>query len=217
MLDMIPLLTGSDDKPQYPHVRVNLLGRYMLTDRREFPCQIVDMSPDQAFVAAPVSGSKGEQVVAYVDHLGRLEGNIVRLLPNGFCMTVLATARKREKLAAQLTTIAQRRPPARSEDSRPETLGLDYCVTIVTMPDGSSPPCRILELSVASARLASSIVPPLGSIVTLGKLGARVRRHIDGGFEVEFAPAKNLDTLKAIVIHPPFPPPPGPRLPHRGV
>jgi len=32
---------------------VNLLGRYMLADRREFPCQVVDMSPGGTALIAP--------------------------------------------------------------------------------------------------------------------------------------------------------------------
>ena len=55
-------------------MRVNLLGRYMLADRREFPCQVVNMSPGGMALIAPVAGAPGERVIAYVDHLGRLEG-----------------------------------------------------------------------------------------------------------------------------------------------
>jgi len=34
----------SEDRRRYPRVRVNLLGRHMLTDRHEYPCQVTDMS-----------------------------------------------------------------------------------------------------------------------------------------------------------------------------
>ena len=40
--------------PRFQRVKVSLLGRYMLTDRREFPCQILEMSPGDAVVVAPV-------------------------------------------------------------------------------------------------------------------------------------------------------------------
>jgi len=62
----------SQDRRQ--RVKVSLLGRYMLADHREFPCQVVDMSPGGMAVIAPVVGKLGDRVVAYVDHLGRLEG-----------------------------------------------------------------------------------------------------------------------------------------------
>ena len=47
----------------------------MLADRREFPCQVVNMSPGGMALIAPVAGQPGERVIAYVDHLGRLEGH----------------------------------------------------------------------------------------------------------------------------------------------
>jgi hypothetical protein len=37
-----------------------------------------------------------------------VEGRITRIIDNGFAMTVGATARKRDKLAAQLTWLANR-------------------------------------------------------------------------------------------------------------
>src|SRR5579864_9039804 len=93
----------NDERRRFQRVRVDLLGRYMLPDRREFPCQVVNMSPGGMALIAPVSGQPGERVIAYVDHLGRLEGHIARAFQNGFAMTIGATARKRDKLAAQLT------------------------------------------------------------------------------------------------------------------
>ena len=92
----------ADERRRHQRVKVNLLGRYMLADRREFPCQVSNMSPGGIAIVAPVSGNPGERVIAYVDHLGRLEGKIARTLDNGFAMTIEATLRKRDKLAAQL-------------------------------------------------------------------------------------------------------------------
>src|SRR2546430_14342382 len=93
-LNIIPL---SEERRRFQRVRVNLLGRYMLADRREFPCQVVDMSPGGMAVIAPVNGKAGERVIAYIDHIGRLEGSIVPQFANGFAMTISATPRKPDK------------------------------------------------------------------------------------------------------------------------
>ena len=111
-------LPHAQERRRHQRVRVNLLGRYMLADRREFPCQVINMSPGGMAVIAPVSGDVGERVIAYVDHLGRLEGRIARLFQNGFAMTISATARKRDKLAAQLTWLANRSILNLPEDRR---------------------------------------------------------------------------------------------------
>src|SRR5258705_6095814 len=90
------ILPLSEERRRHQRVRVNLLGRYMLADRREFPCQVINMSPGGIALIAPVSGQPGERVIAYIDHLGRLEGIVARQFLNGFAMTISATPRKRD-------------------------------------------------------------------------------------------------------------------------
>ena len=77
------ILPLSEERRRFQRVRVNLLGRYMLADRREFPCQVTDMSPGGMALVAPVVGQIQERVIAYVDHVGRLEGLITRQFQNG--------------------------------------------------------------------------------------------------------------------------------------
>src|ERR1700757_4526754 len=91
------------ERRSFQRARVDLTGRYVLADRREYPCQVQDMSPGSAALIAPVSGKIGERVVAYLECIGRLEGTITRVFPNGFAMRIAATAYKRDKLAGQLT------------------------------------------------------------------------------------------------------------------
>src|SRR6187551_1306635 len=111
-------LPHAEERRRHQRVRVNLLGRYMLADRREFPCQVINMSPGGIAFMAPVAGEVGDRVIAYVDHLGRLEGKIARTFQNGFAMTIAATSRKRDKLASQLTWIANRHILNLPEDRR---------------------------------------------------------------------------------------------------
>jgi selenophosphate synthetase-related protein len=55
-----------------------------------------------------VSAPAGDRIIAYVDQIGRIEGIISREFPSGFALTIMSTAHKREKLAAQLTWLANR-------------------------------------------------------------------------------------------------------------
>src|SRR5690606_4313093 len=76
---------------KFQRVRVSILGRYMLADRREFPCQVLEMSPGDAVVVAPVAGIAGERVIAYLDLIGRVEGTILEQVDGGFLMDVAAS------------------------------------------------------------------------------------------------------------------------------
>jgi hypothetical protein len=181
---------------RFQSVRVNLLGRYMLADRREFPGQVVAMSPGEMTMIAPQSGQPGERVIAYIDHVGRLEGAIVELTENGFVMQVGATDRKRDKLAAQLTWLANREILNLAEDRRHGRIVPKRPVTTVVMPNGVHITCRVIDASQSGAAISSTERPALGLLVMLGKLQARIVRHLDDGFAVEFTRLQHPDFLE---------------------
>jgi len=189
----------SDERRRFQRVRVNLLGRYMLADRREFPCQVVNMSPGGMALIAPVAGAPGERVIAYVDHLGRLEGHIARTFQNGFAMTIGATARKRDKLAAQLTWLANRHILGLPEDRRHGRIAPRNPMGRLIMPNGVNIGCRIIDVSQSGAAVATDQRPPIGSLVTLGKVQGRVVRHLEDGFAIEFTRLQHPDFFEEYV------------------
>lgn len=192
------IVPRSEERRRHQRVKVNLLGRYMLSDRREFPCQVIDMSPGGMAVVAPVIGTPGERVIAYVDHLGRLEGKIARLLDNGFAMTISATSRKRDKLAAQLTWLANRQILNLPEDRRHGRFAPRNPLARLILPNGTNITCRVIDLSASGAAIsiAPELRPAVGSAVTIGKSTGRVVRHIEDGFAIEFTRLQHPDALE---------------------
>jgi hypothetical protein len=186
----------AQDRRRFQRVRVNLLGRYMLADRREFPCQVVNMSPGGMALIAPVCGEAGERVIAYIDHVGRLEGHIARVFQNGFAMTIAATTRKRDKLAAQLTWLANRHILGLPEDRRHGRIVPRNPVGRLIMPNGLNLTCRIIDMSQSGAGIATDQRPPIGALVTLGKVQGRVVRHLEDGFAIEFTRLQHPDFLE---------------------
>ncbi|HVZ51227.1 MAG TPA: PilZ domain-containing protein [Pseudolabrys sp.] len=192
------ILPLAEERRRFQRVKVNLLGRYMLEDRREFPCQVLDMSPGGMAVIAPVVGAQGERVIAYVDHLGRLEGKIARVFENGFAMTIGATARKRDKLAAQLTWLANRQILNLPEDRRHGRFSPKNPMARLILPNGTNVACRVIDLSQSGAAIAIApeLLPAVGSMVTVGKAQGRVVRHIENGFAIEFTRLQHPDFVE---------------------
>jgi hypothetical protein len=193
------ILPLAEERRRFQRVRVNLLGRFMLSDRREYPCQVANMSPGGIALITSVSGEEGERVIAYIDHLGRLEGKIVRLYQNGFAMTVAATPRKRDKLAAQLTWLANRHILNLPEDRRHGRIIPRKPVTHLAMPNGVALTCRIIDLSLSGAAVATTERPAIGMLVMLGAVQGRVVRHLEEGFAVEFTRLQHPDFLEESV------------------
>jgi PilZ domain len=190
----------TSENRRYQRVKVDLLGRYMLEDRREFPCQVIDMSPGGLAMIAPECGRLGERVVAYIDHVGRLEGLIARIVPSGFSMTIAASQRKRDKLAAQLTWLVNRDILDLPEDRRHQRVANSGQMVTLVLADGSREQCAIVDLSVSGVAVVSRNRPPMGALVQVGKAPGRVVRHLENGFAVEFSRVQNPDLLKTTII-----------------
>jgi len=174
------------DRRRHQRVKVNLLGRCMFADRREFPCQILNISPGGAEILSPVKGYVGDPVIAYIDHIGRLEGEITRHIEGGFAMSIEASSRKRDKLADTLTWLANRHVLNLPEDRRHARRMPKKAEATLILDDGTSHGCRVIDMSLSGAGLATNLRPPLGTRVHLGKLGARVVRHFEDGIAIEF-------------------------------
>ncbi len=187
------------DRRRHHRVRVNLLGRYMLTDRREFPCQVSEMSPAELEVVATAKGQVGERVICYVDHIGRVEGVITQLNDQGFSMTVATTTRKRDKIAAQLTWLANRHILNLPEDRRHERFEPRVPSARLALPDGTNFVCRIIDLSESGVALRTNTRPEIGTQVTVGKIPGRVVRKLDDGFAVEFTRLQHRDLVEESV------------------
>ena len=97
---------------------------------------------------------------------------IARIFQNGFAMTISATARKRDKLAAQLTWLANRHILGLPEDRRHGRIVPRNPVGRLILPNGVNVSCRIIDVSQSGAGIASDQRPPIGALVTWARCKA---------------------------------------------
>ena len=174
------------DRRRFARVKVALLGRYMLSNRQEYPCQSADFSPGGVALVAPVIGAIGERVVCYFEHLGRIEGQIVRHTDTGFAITINATPRKRDKLASQLTWLANRHELGLPEDRRHERIVPIQKNVTLRLDEGFSVAGKLIDVSLSGAGIALDVRPAIGLGVVVGNTPARVVRHFTDGIAVQF-------------------------------
>ncbi len=170
----------------------------MLGNRAEYPCQSIDMSVGGLLLTAPVKGAKGERIIVYLEHLGRIEGDIMRLTPDGFAMSVIATTRKREKLASQLTWLANRSALGLPEDRRHDRIQPRLARITLTLADGTQHPVKLLDMSLSGAAFSADVKLMITDVITLGKTQAKVMRKFEGGYAVEFRQAFNVAGIEQI-------------------
>lgn len=183
------------ERRNFQRVRVKIYGRFMLEDRTEHPCQVIDMSPGNVALRADNHGQLGEKVIAYVDHIGRIEGIVTRVMEDGFAMTIVASDRKKDKLAAQLTWLANKHELDLPEDRRHERVAPRNPLTTLQLADGRQYQCRIIDLSLSGAAVEIDVRPALGMQVVLGTMRGQVVRHFEDGIAIEFAVVQRSETL----------------------
>jgi PilZ domain len=174
------------ERRRHQRVGVQLMGRYMLENRREYPCQSINISPGGVAVQAPVTGNLGERVIIYLDQIGRLEGIVSRHFKDGFAIQLSATVRKRDKLAAQLTWLANRAILGLPEDRRHGRYTPRNARTVITLDSGEQIVSRLIDVSSSGCSVSTDRNFPMGQRIVVGRLPARVVRIFDGGVAVEF-------------------------------
>jgi hypothetical protein len=184
------------DRRRHKRLTVTLLGRFMRANKQEYPCRLVDASAGGAAILSPVGVEPGERVVAYFDHLGGLEGPVTRGFDGGFAFKIEATHHKREKIAAQLTWLANRAEMADAAERRHERVAPSNTVGQLTLAEGVVLACKVLDVSISGASIETPARPEIGTEVMLGKLRARVIRHHVQGFGVQFIDIQNPAALR---------------------
>jgi len=185
------------DTRAFQRVVVNLQGRLMLADLSEFDCKAIDMSPGDIHFQCTAFPQVGERIIAYVDHIGRLEGAVVKLVDHGFIVTLQATERKREKLAAQLTWLANKQELGLPEDRRHERIAPRSARSELGLDDGRVYPCRIIDLSMSGAAVEIEVRPAMGTPVRLGNMRGRIVRHFQEGVAIEFLSQLSHESFEA--------------------
>jgi PilZ domain len=181
---------------RHKRIAIHCLGRFMRADKAEYPCKLLNVSVGGAAMETHQQVAMGEHVVAYFEEIGRIDGAVVRLIDAGFAMQIQATQHRREKLAAQLTWLANRKVLGIPEARRHERQMPTKTESFLGLPDGQQIPCIILDISISGASVSAEVLPPIGMDVTLGRMRAKVVRHHDNGAGLQFLDIQNPTALK---------------------
>ncbi|MDO6965841.1 hypothetical protein ABID20_000218 [Rhizobium alvei] len=180
-------------------VSVKLPGRLMRSDFSEHDCRAIEMSPNEVHFHCNAFPNVGERIVAYIEHLGRLEGTVTGHIEHGFVIRLIATDRKRDKLAAQLNWMANKTALGLPEDRRHERLMPRNTRSEIGLDDGRVFPCKIIDLSLSGAAVEIDFRPAIGTPVRLGHMRGRIVRHFQEGVAVEFSVMLSRESLEKYI------------------
>lgn len=187
--------TNNAEERKFHRVSISVQGRFMRADHSEHDCIVDTMSPFDAVISCGTRPDIGERIIAYVDYIGRIEGKVTEAGGRSFTIALNATDRKRDKLSAQLTWLANKHELGLPEDRRHERAAPSNQVSEIRLDDGRRYPCRIIDLSVSGAAVEIDVRPAFGTMVVLGNMRGRVVRHFQEGIAMEFMTLQPEDTI----------------------
>lgn len=186
----------------------DLQGCYRLSSRGDsddetikvFGCRSRSISPDRAVLQAPVIGEIGESLALKLDTLGLLRATISRQTSDGFVAKLMLDEGERTALASRIDWMKRRHlhaVPDRRESRRwlPRSPR-----SSVILAGGQQLDCFIIDVSASGAAISADALPALGHPVVVGALLAKVVRHLDYGFAVQFLSPQAPGTVESRLI-----------------
>ncbi|MDA9496521.1 PilZ domain-containing protein [Bradyrhizobium sp. CCBAU 11357] len=172
---------------------------------RSFACRTKRVSPFRMIVDVPVVGKVGERLTSYFQDFGEFQGTISATLKAGFLMELEMTRARRAWMSEKLTWLEKKQKDASVLELRRDARFVPQVShTVMTLADGSSHPCFIIDVSTAGVAVSSEYDPAIGTPLAVGGCVGRVIRKFDHGFAVKFAEKQDRDDLGRLIVRAPL-------------
>ena len=160
----------------------------------EFACNTIDVCAGGIRINLARPLAKGEELVLYIDGIGRVEGAVVRILNEvGYAIEFRVPPRKREKIADALTWLVNKDRLGLSDERVAERRPATGQVIAIHGKDASIA-CAVVDVSLFGVALKTSGPRPMiGDRVQIGERAGTCVRYIDGGFAVDFRTLDGTD------------------------
>ena len=179
-----PSTLQGDDRRKHSRVPYKGKARVLTSEGKELACIIVNISAGGVMLKTKFAPQTGEKLIVYIDELGRFEGEVVRASKHVFAVDY-RTRRAKSQRTADALTYAINAPDGRL-DRRAAPRIRRHTATAVRLESGETIDCSILDISLTGASIAIDPRPPLGAMLTIGKMSAKVVRRHDKGVGVVF-------------------------------
>ena len=182
------------DRRRHRRVQWAVRVRGLTGEGEEFTCTTVDVCAGGLRINLARPLSKGENLVLYIDGIGRVEGIVARVLNEiGYAVQFNVPPRKRDKIADQLTWLINKDQLGLNDEREAERRPGGGQV-IAIYGKGVSIACAVADVSIFGVALKTAGPRPMiGDRVQIGERAGTCVRYIEGGFAVDFRTLHGTD------------------------
>jgi PilZ domain len=175
------------DKRSFERTATALAGKmFVPAEERTVDCGVVDISASGAGVTCFDMPPLETYVVLYIDTLGRFEAVVARVAGNVLGLRFVCSDAKRKRLVEHLTQTAIK-GAAEASSLRKDRRVKASPMSFFTRVSGERAECEIIDISLTGASLNTGTRPPVGEMILIGQMAARVVRQHDHGVAIAFA------------------------------
>jgi len=168
-------------------------------EAQSFPFNARSVATSRAVVTTEIPVVRGERVALRFETIGVRRGVIERALRDGFIVNFVEEAGGEIAVDARIDWL-NRKTRGRAEDRRAHRRVVPRNTNAVLILGADSHlDCRIKDMSCSGAAILAPVQAPIGNLLAIGAVPARVVRHFDGGFAVRFLEMQKLAELEGLL------------------
>lgn len=183
------------ERRRFRRFNMRLMGRFMLEDKSEYSCRVMNISAGGAAISSSVNPVVGEQVILYLDHIGRAKGHVMRSDAESFGVGFEMSETQRERIALKISWLVNQIDGEMPDMRRHHRFIANNRDVRLILPGEIDVQCQVQNFSLSGASIMTTARPPMGSQVTLGQLQGTVARYHDEGIGIEFNTAPSAALL----------------------
>ena len=166
--------------------RLRLSGRYMLPDRSEHECHTRVFASDRLELQASDAVAVGVFVIAYIDHVGRVEGVVEAPIRSGFRILIAATPAKRERMRRTVEWLCERQAESVDERRRHPRVDLEPPARVEIVFEGRRALVGVIDCSQGGVALQTALTLRVGDALTIDGIPSRIVRAMEGVLAARF-------------------------------
>lgn len=168
-------------------------------DAQSYPFSARSVATTRAVISTEVTVERGERIALRFDSVGIRRGVVERALKDGFIVNFVEEETAAVGVDARIDWL-KKKATRRAEDRRVHKRVIPRETNAVLILGAESHlECKIRDMSCSGAAIAASVQPPVGNLLAIGSVPARVVRHFEGGFAVRFLEIQVLAELEGLL------------------
>jgi len=171
---------------RFRRFNMRLMGRFMTQDRSEYTCRVMNISAGGAAISSNVHPQMGEEIILYIDHIGRAKGRVGRSEPDHFAVCFEVSDAQKERVGLKISWLVNQIDSDELNLRRHHRFIANKKEITLHLASKISVKCKVQNYSLSGVAVETTARPDLGTHVTLGHIKAIVMRYYDDGLGLEF-------------------------------